>query len=428
MSLLPSLAYFVDSSGVTWSLNVNLDGSLTTSVVTGSTTIPASGIYETTAGDIINSCNADSQFRVNNQQVLLDYVNRVHQRILRESAWQFLLSRPQRFITEPGATQYWIAAGATPAGCSNTGLALTDLWSVPNEHVFDGSNWAQLQPVSKSILNSPNYTFQDTSPRADRPRTFNYDITNPGVLNNYPAPDNQNVYQPVPLPPLCTVSPGGALPNRIYYVNTTFVDDLGNEGTASNQATLIFVTAGKLLTVNQPEPEVASATSVTYSSYNIYVGLATNQPPEVSSTNVTLQASGFTGPWTEPTTGITNTGPLPPGDSMLIPLYGYVIEFRYTVQRQVISTIADILQVPTIYMDVVVAGVNWFVSMFLDNTAQPQDFPGRAMTWKEEFQEGLKGIRRDLNLNFRKSDYISPDLVSQSQNTGIKLDYPSLGL
>jgi len=415
----PSFEYFIDNLGQSWSINVNPDGTLTTTLVSSSTTGPSGGFYTTQAGNIIDACIQDSQRMTTNRDAMLDWVNRVQQRILRESQWQFLLSETQRYITQPGALKYWIGNGNAPAGTVDTGLQLNDVWSIPNDRVFDGSNWRQLQPDEKKVLNSPAYSYQDTSPRYDRPRSFLYEITNPGVMGIFPAPDNQNIYKPVPLPPHATLIAGGSLPNRTYYLGATFVDSEGNEGTLSTQPTIVFIPAGYLLVAAQPLPEVSSAAKVNYNQWNLYVS-------SVSPTNMLKQNSvPLTGTFTEPTSGLIG-GVLAPGSSNLSPLYGYVIEFRYYKQRQIIRTVADILQIPDIYKDVVISGVNSFVSMYTGASKGELDME-RAAMWKTEFLQGIVQIRRDLNVNFRKTDFITPDSTSQYQY-GNRLDYPSLGI
>lgn len=413
----PTLEYFVDNTGVTWSIQVNPDGSLTTTVVSTSTTIPPVGFYNTQAGDIVNAVIQDAQVLTTNRTAMLDYVNRVHQRILRESQWQFLLSENQRFITQPGATKYWIGNGNPPAGAVQTGLQLNNVWAVPNDHVFDGTNWRKLQPDSKTVLTSPAYSYQDTTPRYDVPRSFLYEITNPGVLSIFPAPDNQNIYQPVPLPPICVAVSGGSLPGRTYYVKASFVDSQGNEGTTSTQPTVIYVPANFLLSAAQPTPEVSSAAMVNYNQWNIYVG--------TSPTNLTKQnASALTTTFTEPTSGLVNGASIP-RTSNLEPLFGYVIEFRYYQQRLIIQGLADILQIPDMYKDVVIAGVNWFCSMYTSNDGREIN-QARAAAWKAEFMDGIRQIRKDLNINFRKTDYVSPDSASQYAYGNV-LDWPIVG-
>lgn len=413
----PTFQYFVDNTGVTWAISVNPDGSLTSTVVSTSTTIPGGGFYNTQAGDIINAVIQDAQVLTTNRTALLDYVNRVHQRVLRESQWQFLLSENQRFITQPGATKYWIGNGNAPAGTVNTGLQLANIWSVPNDMVYDGSNWRQLQPDSKRVLTSPAYSYQDTSPRYDRPRSFLYEITNPGVLGIFPAPDNQNIYQPVPVAPIVTSTAAGSLPNRTYYVSASFVDTQGNEGTTATQPATIFIPAGYVLNAAQPTAEVSSAASVSYSKWNIYVG--------TSPTNLTKQnASPLSATFVEPTSGLIS-GSAVPQTSTLEPLFGYVIEFRYYEQRLVIHSITDVLQVPDMYADVIIAGVNWFCSMYTSNDSREIN-QARAAAWKAEFMDGIRQIRKDLNVNFRKTDFISPDSASQ-YSYGNVLDWPVVG-
>jgi hypothetical protein len=56
-----------------------------------------------------------------------------------------------------------------------------------------------------------------------------------------------------------------------------------------------------------------------------------------------------------------------------------------------------------------VAGVNYFASLYT-NKGNDMD---RAGIWKQEFLDGIRQIRKDLNLNFRSTDFIGPDIATQ---------------
>ena len=78
---------------------------------------------EIQAQDVVNAVIQDSQNQTTNRTALYDYVDRIHQRILRESQWRFLLSDPQTFVTMPGVSSYTLVSGTPPAGHSKPPLA-----------------------------------------------------------------------------------------------------------------------------------------------------------------------------------------------------------------------------------------------------------------------------------------------------------------
>lgn len=412
-----TVQYFVDSSGQIWGVSLNTDGSLSTTLV-GTMPAPTTGLYTTTAGSIISSVVGDAQNETGNGSVILDYVDRIHKRILRESQWGFLKSLPKQFITSPGVTDYWLATGTAPTGAVNTGLALSDIWAIDPASVWDRSNNRQLGSNQRSVNNSSaNLTTPDAQPRYDVPRGFHYGINNPGLIQLFPAPSNANTYLPVPLAPICTTGTGGSLAARTYYVYATFVDSEGGESTASTTPTVIYVPANSLITVQTPQPVVASADQSNYGKWNVYIG--------TTATNPTKQnASPLTGSFTEPTSGLI-TGSAPPSTSTIQPLYGYIIEFTYYVQRQNITTQNQVLQVPDTYRDVVVAGVNWLTNLYMNKDPELT----KSTAWKAEFLDGLRQMRRDLNINFRTNDFIGPDSATQlSYSNGLDYnDIPRLG-
>lgn len=236
-------------------------------------------------------------------------------RILRESQWIFLKSDVKRFITEPGASKYWIGSGPAPAGCVNTGLGLTNVASILPDSVYDLTNFRQLSQDSAQVQNQDSWLFKDGSVRAGRPASYSYEYTNPGIVTLFPVPDNQNLFYPVPQAPLCSSVNGGTLGNRTYYTVTTFVDSFGNEGTASNQPAVTAVPVGNLLQVQSPEAEIQSATTVTYNAYNVYVG-ASFAGPFWKQNSLPIPLGGN---WTETITGVTTSQIIP---AQFLPLIG----------------------------------------------------------------------------------------------------------
>lgn len=236
-------------------------------------------------------------------------------RILRESQWIFLKSGVQRFITEPGASKYWIGSGAAPAGCVNTGLRLSNVASVLPDSVYDLTNCKQLTQDSAKVKIQDSWLFKDGSVRAGHPASYSYEYTDPGILKLFPVPDNQNLFYPVPQAPLCSSVNGGTLGNRTYYTVATFVDSFGNEGTASTQPAVTAVPVGSLLQVQSPDAEVPSATNVTYNAYNVYVGTSFAGPFwKQNSLPIPLG-----GNWTELITGVTTSQIVP---ARFLPLIG----------------------------------------------------------------------------------------------------------
>lgn len=407
-----TVTYLIDSSGQTWAIAINTDGSLsTTPVASGgggggggtSTTNPLSTIQ---AGSFVDAVIQDCQISTTNRVAVLDYIDRIHKRILRESQWKFLHSQPQKFITQPGVTKYWIANGTPIADATNTELNLDDVWSIDPHSVYDRSNNNPLAPDAKSALySSPSLNSPDAKPRYAKPRSYGYDVMNPGVLNIFPAPDNQCSYQPVPLAPVCVLTAAGTLPARTYYVQVTFVDSEGNESTPSTHPTIVYVPANYLLNVQPPDAEVASAAMVNYSQFNVYVG--------TTATNATLQNSApLNALFTEPTSGLV-TGRTAPKTNSLIPLYGYIIEFCYYVQRQNIVSETQVLQIPDIYRDVVIAGANYYVNLYINKDPELN----KSGLWKADFVDGLRQIRKDLYINYRNTDFLTPDQQSQMSYT-----------
>lgn len=406
MSFTPTYTYSVDSTGQVWQTNINPDGSFTNTPIAGVPPLtPSSTFYNTTAENIIDAVIQDAQRESTNRTAILDYVNRTCQRILRDTQWVFLRSNIQRFITQPGSTDYFLGSTLPPGGAVPTGLGLSDVWSVWTESVFDVTHGTQLlmNPASANIKS--NLSFQDGKSRPGIPRSFKYEITNPNVLSIYPYADNQNTYQPVPLSPVCTTTVQGALAGRMYYVYSTFVDDQGNESSGSVVPTTVFVPAGSTLVAQPPIAEVASAQQVSYSHWNCYVGLtaatAYKQTASPLATSVAFD---------EPTSGQVITTKLPTVNN-LAPLTGYIIEFRYFRQRIAINSLTQILQIPDYYADVVIAGTNYLFNLYMNN--KEIGHMEKAGVWKQEFNDGIRQIRKDLNISFRNTDFIGPDKSTQ---------------
>src|SRR5581483_10718665 len=145
---------------------------------TTSTTVQ--NILDGVAQDIRQQLSSQDPAR--GQGILLDYVNRAQLEILRASRFLFLLSAPQRFITQLGVTDYWLGeAGQPPAGCADTGLNLEDLRTIKPGTVYDRTNNVQLGRVEEAPLVS-KLEFPDASFRMFHPATWRQSPTTPLVL------------------------------------------------------------------------------------------------------------------------------------------------------------------------------------------------------------------------------------------------------
>ncbi len=367
-------------------------------------TLTVQNIIDATAQDVRQNINSTTS---PGQGILVDYCNRIHLAVLRQSRWKFQLSAPNRFITQLQQTDYWFGpSGTGPNGVVDTGLNLSDVQVIKEGSVFDRSNFRNLDKTDEAPLSS-NTSFADATLRSDRPRLWRNAPDTPNIMNIYPAPDNQNTYQPEPESPYCSVVAGGSLPARIYYVRVAFVDSAGNLGsasgtTSSQDGTKIFVPANFLMVVHPPvEPFASSASGVKYNQYNVYASKV--QGSEVlQNGNTPISTSAV---WTEPAGGLVTSAAIYPTVNDLEPVDGYIIEFRYFQQRPQLVSPTTVLTTPDDYKDIIVAGVNWLALEYL---RRPE-----AKTWAEVFQAGITSMIRDRNLGPRGGEYIHPDPASQ---------------
>jgi hypothetical protein len=383
-------------------------------IVVQQTTSPgvqiACGPSTVTAQNVVNSVSDDLLQRIAPEDpVLLDYINRVQLQLLRASRWKFLESPPQRFITQRDRSDYWIGPqGGGPLDVIDTGLNLTNLGPIKTDTFYDRSNFRLLKRTNEQILSS-TYTFRDASSRKGPPRQWRNAPDTPCVINLYPAPDNQNNFQPQPEAPAVSSVVGGALPARIYFVRTTFIDSLGNESSASDEAR-VFIPANSVLAVQPPQEIPQAASGVLYNRFNVYIFNAGTDINATSGSETLANQGGplsTAGAYIEPVTGFTLNGLSFPTQNSVEALGGYLIEFRYFQSKPQINTLANTLLIPADYFDVLVAGVNYFTAQFLKD-------PDAQAYWKGEYDAGLIGMIRDKNLFPRGPDYISPDPASQT--------------
>jgi hypothetical protein len=372
--------------------------------------------------DILNGTSQDIHSQLSpttnpGQGILIDYTNRVHKQVLRFSRWTFLSSDFLFFLTDRGQTKYWLGAAADqPPGTVDTGLHLTDVDKVNKQEVYDITNLRELKWLSSPPI-GPNIVTPSGVQRPGLPSNFCQNPNNPFILELYPAPDNQNTNQPFPQVPVMTTVSGGALAARTYIVKVTFTDQLGGESTASSNLIAntaaggqIFVGANRLATIKSPVVPIPSSTSgQMYNGYNVYASVATivngNVTNEGSETlqNVTPIPIGTD--WTEPSTGLTTTGRIPPIVNTLQPIGAYIIRFKYYKSRVNLGDPNDFLQVPDDYKDIVINGVNAYAFKLLGKSQEAQQ------NW-QLYRSGLTEMIWDKNLFPEGVSFIRPDVGS----------------
>lgn len=337
--------------------------------------------------------------------ILIDYVNRTHKQVLRFSRWGFLLSEPQYFMTAFGQTDYWIGPSSQlPVGPVDTLLELYDVDKLKKDEVRDFSNDSTLKPLGGQPI-GPTLNFRSGQARQDQPRAWYQDWNDPNLLHIWPGPDNENTFQPQPPPPnLSNALVSGVLPQRTYYVRTTFTDSIGGESQASNISTTITIPVNQLCTVVSPGLKfAANASGILYSGYNVYASLDPTLGGQAEG-NETLQNSSPIAVgtnWTEPTSGLTTTGRSPSTTATIAQMEGYVIGFRYYKTRMDLTVLTQQLQVPNDYDDVIIQGVQYLCWKLLGKKEE-------AMASQQAYKEGLTEIVTDKNL-FPDIDFIRPD-------------------
>lgn len=363
-----------------------------------------------TAQNVIDSVAADLLNRIAPEDpVLLDYTSRVQLQLLRASRWVFLQSAPQLFVTQLGRTDYWIGpSGQAPLDTIDTGLNIYNLGPIKTDTFYDRSNFRLLSRTKEPILEA-SFSQRDGKARQGPPRVWRNAPDTPCIVNLYPAPDNQNAYQPVPeAPALSAVFDGNSLPARIYFARVTYVDSLGNESSASNEAR-VFVPAGSVLVCQPPLEIVSAASGVQYNSWNLYLYNAGTQTTLTSGNETLVNASPMANsvPYQEPDSGFVTGGTSFPTANAVEELGGYLIQFRYYQAKPQVTTITQPLLIPSDYFDVLVAGVNYFTAQFLKDKDS-------AMYWKAEYDAGVIGMIRDKNLFPKAPSFIHPDPASVS--------------
>jgi hypothetical protein len=377
------------------------------SISTGGLVQACAALYPT-AQQVVDSVSTDLLQRIAPEDpVLLDYINRIQLQLLRVSRWKFLQSAPQRFVTRTDRSDYWIGpAGSGPLDTIDTGLNISNLGPIKTDSVYDRTNFRQLKRTNEQIL-SATFSYVDASSRKGPPRQWRVAPDTPCTFNLYPAPDNQNNFQPQPEAPALSAIAGGTLGNRIYFVRTTFVDSLGNESSASDEGR-VFVPANNLLVVQPPLEIPQAASGVFYNRFNVYIFNAGSNLSLSTGTEILANPSGplpVSAPYQEPIGGFLNGGISFPTANNVEVMGGYLIEFRYFQAKPQVVSLTNTLLIPSDYFDVLVAGVNYFTAQFLkDESAQSY--------WQQEYQSGITGMIRDKNLFPKGPEYMSPDPTS----------------
>ena len=345
--------------------------------------------------------------------ILIDYTNRIHQQMLRFSRWNFILSETLYFMTAYAQTDYWLGpSDACPTNCVNTGLNLIDVDVIAKNTVRDFSNNRPLGAIGAQPI-GPNLNFRSGQTRPNQPAAHWQDRNDPNILHIFPGSDNSNSFSPVPNPPIMSSVVGGGLAQRTYFYQMTFVDSLGGESNGSSTGSPVgssegssvpnsggvswTIPAGSLGVVFSPGLDFDSTSSgVIYSSWNLYAGLSEGA---LTKQNAVPMALGTN--WTEPTSGLTTTGPITPTSSTLAPMGGYIIAFRYFKDRVTLTNPDQEIQIPDYYVDVLIDGVSALGWKFLQRADD-------AQACQALFKQGLTSMVWDKNL-FPANQFIRPD-------------------
>lgn len=375
------------------------------------TTTPVSTIIAGTAQDLRQLLQVGGT--PDSTALLTDYCNRISLDILRFSRWKFLQSAPQVFLTIPGITDYYVGSGTPPPGAYNTGLNLSDIFTVRRDSVFDRS-------VQQRRLG-----FSDHPPldpvmfQPGRPKVFVIRPDTPYTISIFP-PCNNPAGTLTPSGVNFTYTAGGSLPLRTYYVQVTFVDSSAGESAPCIEA-VIVVPANQLLTIQTPVLPITSpgdaitftnAQGVTIDQYNVYAASTTGGEKLQTVTALALGTN-----WTEPTSGLTTSGRAVSSTSTLATLDGYPIEFTYIKTRTQLTTTNQIIQIPDNYKDVVIAGVNMYGFRYLKMEEDTQ-------WWQQQYTAGKTQMVKDANLGPRGGEYMMPDTMAVNKQfiTGVGLD------
>ena len=344
------------------------------------------------------------------QTALIDYADRVQKEMERWSNWDFMISDPQYFITELGQTDYWVGPTASrPAGTVETALNLSDVDKIRKDTVRDLSNFRALKWMREAPI-GPVLTYSSGLSRPGQPAAWRQDPNSPNILSIYPAPNNENTYQPVPSTPIIDSSVSGALAKRVYFITITLVDDEGKESSPCNTPAVQMIAANSVAVVRSPKLVFNSATNgIGYSHWNVYAVEATNytndrsDPGSRTLQNVSPIAVGTD--WTEPDTGLTISGAAEPTSNSIEPIGGYILTFRYFKARSDLTLVTDVPQVPIRYKDIAIQGISALAWRLIGDEAQ-------FSASMQAFKDGYRQMVVDKNLFPEGVEFMRPDAGS----------------
>ena len=96
----------------------------------------------------------------------------------------------------------------------------------------------------------------------------------------------------------------------------------------------------------------------------------------------------------------------------------YQISFRYYQERNILTNLGQVIQIPDRYKDIVCHGVTWLTYQYL------KSYPEDVQAYKELYLAGKTQIIKDMNLFPRGEEFVRPDpsAVTRQTTTGIGLD------
>ena len=137
--------------------------------------------------EILDKVSLDLRYQLSSttspdQDILLDYCDRVQKELFLTSRFEFLLSPVWTFTTVVGQTDYYIGVDGCPPGAVNTGLSLPNIQSIKRSSVNDLTNDRNLSAIREKPLSS-------IVSQNQQPRFFRSDPATPDLINIYPPPD-----------------------------------------------------------------------------------------------------------------------------------------------------------------------------------------------------------------------------------------------
>lgn len=312
---------------------------------------------------IINGCSQDirrilDSGSTTDQVALIDYTNRIQLQLLREARWRFLLSGVLQFETVAGVTDYWIGATGQAPSTTYTLSACAPNPNGDNSTIYTGTALQTLQEGQEVVVSGFTNAVNNGSFIVEFSNSTTALLNNPdGISETHAA----TLQIQIPDTGLNITNLGVVKPG------TVFDRTNGKRLYPTDEAPLGPNFQGNALPSNYRNDQN------TPSIFAIY------PPPKAS---------------------------------------GYVIEFRYFFAKPQLALLTDTLLIPDDYLDVVIAGVNWFANLYLRENYQD------AQIWQTIYQQGITGMKRDHNLFPRGQEFIGQDMASQPRTviTPIGLD------